>query len=434
MVRFDNSIVPCQQLSSTIVDGENDENDCTSDDEEQLSRVHPNNQFVTKDNTYSDDAHTIHSNTQHFFRTKDSIISNSKTLVEDTVVDIRTISTKLHVEQTAVETRADNLARYNQRWNVVGPDKSMIMLTTPTQTNPSPVNQILGLVPAERNNVDKFSISGSVSPVVECSNEASANSIHHSIIGHWVVDAVRPKPRDTTRCIAVAHVCRNDSHICDDDDSHDHNKNNNNNNSSIVSTGGISVDSPNVTTEDINTSPPTRRAGGVTIPFPVKLHKILDQGENDSVTASIITWLPHGRAFRVENTEQFMEKILKYHFRQSKLTSFQRQLNLYGFRRLTKGTDAGGYYHKHFLRGKLHLASQIMRQKIKGARSTGNKQLDDVSPETDFQDMTQPKYVHEIPRKVGQSNMPALLLVVNKEIHAMKKLGFSMLQSSSFQS
>jgi len=53
-------------------------------------------------------------------------------------------------------------------------------------------------------------------------------------------------------------------------------------------------------------------------------------------------------------------------FRQKKYPSFQRQLNLYGFKRLTAGRDKGGYYHELFLRGKDFLAYRITRMKIKG--------------------------------------------------------------------
>jgi len=81
------------------------------------------------------------------------------------------------------------------------------------------------------------------------------------------------------------------------------------------------------------------------------------------------------------------------YFRQTKLTSFQRQLNLYGFRRITQGADAGAYYHELFLRGRPQLCMRMVRQKVKG---TGHKQPTDVGSEPNFysmpslEDLTQP--------------------------------------------
>jgi hypothetical protein len=53
-------------------------------------------------------------------------------------------------------------------------------------------------------------------------------------------------------------------------------------------------------------------------------------------------------------------------FRHSQLSSFRRQLNIYGFKRLTRGPDRGGYYHEMFLRGRPRLLNQVARTRIKG--------------------------------------------------------------------
>lgn len=51
----------------------------------------------------------------------------------------------------------------------------------------------------------------------------------------------------------------------------------------------------------------------------------------------------------------------------TKMTSFQRQLNLYGFRRVTKGEDVGAYYHPKFQKGRRDLISEIKRLPGKSA-------------------------------------------------------------------
>mmetsp|Transcript_13585 Transcript_13585/g.16498 ORF Transcript_13585/g.16498 Transcript_13585/m.16498 type:complete len:592 (-) Transcript_13585:174-1949(-) len=105
-----------------------------------------------------------------------------------------------------------------------------------------------------------------------------------------------------------------------------------------------------------------KNSGGVIKPFPEKLMEVLDRGDMDA----IITWLPHGRAFIVKHPQNLREVVLPRFFKQSKFMSFTRQLNLWGFKRITKGVDSGAYYHERFLRGRRRLSMLMRRQKIKG--------------------------------------------------------------------
>jgi len=99
----------------------------------------------------------------------------------------------------------------------------------------------------------------------------------------------------------------------------------------------------------------------------MKLHAILDQVEEDGLS-HVISWQPHGRCFVIHKPKEFTDHVMPKYFRQTKLTSFQRQLNLYGFSRLTIGKDNGGYYHELFLRGMVFLAKKMSRTKIKGTK------------------------------------------------------------------
>ena len=66
----------------------------------------------------------------------------------------------------------------------------------------------------------------------------------------------------------------------------------------------------------------------------------------------------------------FVFHLLFFLLPDSKLTSFQRQLNLYGFRRIQKGPDSGSYYHPNFKREDFESVRQIKRVAGRGATKT----------------------------------------------------------------
>jgi hypothetical protein len=75
----------------------------------------------------------------------------------------------------------------------------------------------------------------------------------------------------------------------------------------------------------------------------------------DSKDSSIVSFLPHGRAFIVHDKTKFMKEIIPKYFNHSAWLSFTRQLSLYGFRRSNNRFCPDylrqAYYHELFLRG-----------------------------------------------------------------------------------
>lgn len=101
---------------------------------------------------------------------------------------------------------------------------------------------------------------------------------------------------------------------------------------------------------------------GVPQQFPRRLYKML-QFESGSQSRNIISWSESGEAFRIADVSIFSSVILPLYFRTSKFSSFQRNLNLYGFSKIRRGPDTDMYAHPAFLRGKPELLSQLSKNK-----------------------------------------------------------------------
>lgn len=96
--------------------------------------------------------------------------------------------------------------------------------------------------------------------------------------------------------------------------------------------------------------------------FPEKVYQLL---QNES--QEVVRWLSHGLAFKIIDPERFSSEILPKYFRHDKSSSFQRQLNLYGFRKITKGVDMGATFHPSFQRDNRELLSTIARVAVRSS-------------------------------------------------------------------
>jgi len=97
--------------------------------------------------------------------------------------------------------------------------------------------------------------------------------------------------------------------------------------------------------------------------FPAKLMSLIDAGITDS-----IAWLADGCTFRISDKDEFMRVASPTYFKLTKIRSFERNLLLWGFERVSMPGEPGGCWrHMYFVRGKPMLIYKMVRVKVKGS-------------------------------------------------------------------
>jgi hypothetical protein len=108
--------------------------------------------------------------------------------------------------------------------------------------------------------------------------------------------------------------------------------------------------------------------------FPVKLHRLLLKLDQSQGKRNIARFVPNGSAFVIIDPQRFKREVMKEYFpRMSSYASFQRQLNLYDFRRTHYGSNENAYYHPSFLRDFPSMSVGIKRTKKKQNKMRSRK-------------------------------------------------------------
>jgi HSF-type DNA-binding len=164
---------------------------------------------------------------------------------------------------------------------------------------------------------------------------------------------------------------------------------------------------------------PEKRKGR-TGTFPQKLYQMLQDLEKLEGGTDIAAFLPHGRAFAIHDPKEFVKSVMPKYFRMSRFSSFQRQLNLYEFNRITDGPNKGSYYHELFMNGRPDLCTTIKRNKIKSESST-NKIRDPFGPMGSPETATIPQQVPVLP--LDQGNQAATSLSTETLLQTLANRG-----------
>jgi hypothetical protein len=129
--------------------------------------------------------------------------------------------------------------------------------------------------------------------------------------------------------------------------------------------------------------------------FVAKLYRMLNEVSND-----LISWTPSGLSFLVVHPDHFSRQVLPQYFKHNNFSSFVRQLNMYGFRKVlyntTTGTESATpvisiasnweFEHPFFQQGHPELLSEVKRRTVREDSSgSGDHIMEPGDKQTSFQ-------------------------------------------------
>lgn len=124
---------------------------------------------------------------------------------------------------------------------------------------------------------------------------------------------------------------------------------------------------------------------GVPQQFPRRLYEMLESETKLEATPGhqkVIFWSDSGKAFRIVDVSLFAATVLPRYFRTKKFSSFQRNLNLYGFSKVRRGPETDMYAHPSFVRNQPETLSHLRKSTPASSRRRSREPSSDGS---DFQ-------------------------------------------------
>ncbi|KAJ9168659.1 hypothetical protein P3X46_020156 [Hevea brasiliensis] len=148
-------------------------------------------------------------------------------------------------------------------------------------------------------------------------------------------------------------------------------------------------------------------------PFLSKTYEMVD----DPSTDSVVSWSQSNKSFIVWNPPEFSKDLLPRFFKHNNFSSFIRQLNTYGFRKIDP--EQWEFANEDFIRGQPHLMKNIHRRKPVHSHSMQNLQGQGSNPLTDSERQSLKDYIERLEEEKQ-------VLVLDLQRHEQEKHGFEM--------